>query len=358
MNIKKIIYLAAVVAAFTFSLTGCNTSDSSYSPQEIIDQAMQETVAATTYYGEYEMDFGGAEDNATVMEWVKEGKRRIDMIGMYDEHFITVNDGRTVTTYDTVENSAIIYEMNKDALTSNTSPSPREQAQLLLDMVQDTHNISIASEEKIAGRDSYHIVAKAEKANGFIGDMELWIDKKTWITLKTITTSADVTMITEYTKIDFDANIDDAQFELELPADATIETIDDEDYSLNPSTIEEAKAVFGSFLQFNEDAIKLLSVTNVNVAERPEFSFEYVMDDVPALTLTLVKRDTSQVEISTAELSEQEIMVRGIKGLKMDMGSFRFIQWEEEGLQYGVIINNPDITFDEVVSHIEQMELN
>mgnify|MGYP003411892644 FL=1 len=39
------------------------------------------------------------------------------------------------------------------------------------------------------------------------------------------------------------------------------------------------------------------------------------------------------------------------------MKSFRYVQWEENELQYGIIINSPDITFDDVVKLAEQMEL-
>ena len=191
-----------------------------------------------------------------------------------------------------------------------------------------------------------------------MGNLELWIDKKTWITLKMISTSGDLTMVTEYKKLDLDAAIDDTQFEIELPADVTIETIDESAYTPDPTTIEEAKAILGSFLQFNEEALQLVSVTVMGLDERPEFALEYTMDDVPAWSLSILKKDASEADISTADSTGEELTVRGVKGSKMDMGSFRYIQWKEAGIQYGVILENPDLTFDEVLGFIEQMELN
>lgn len=357
MNFKKYVYSVALTAALTFSLTGCNTSDSTYSPQEIIDQAMQETEEATTYYGEYTMDMED-EQPTLIKEWVKDGKRRIELTGADDEHFITVNSGSKITSYDVKKNSAMIFEVDEEELATNMAPSPREQAEMILKMVQDTHDITVEGEEKIAGRDSYHIVAKTQKESTLMGNLELWIDKKTWITLKMISTSGDLTMVTEYKKLDLEAAIDDTQFEIELPADVTIETIDESTYAPNPSTIEEAKAILGSFLQFNEEMLQLVSVTVMGLDERPEFALEYTMDDVPAWSLSILKKDASSTDISTADSPEEELMVRGVKGSKMDMGSFRYIQWEEAGIQYSVIIENPDSTFEEVLGFIEQMELN
>ena len=357
MNFKKSIYSAVVVTALTLTLVGCNTSDSAYSPQEIIDQAMQETEEATTYYGEYTMDMED-EQPTLIKEWVKDGKRRIELTGADDEHFITVNTGSNITSYDVKNNSAMIFEMDEEELATNMAPSPREQAEMLLKMVQDTHDITVEGEEKVAGRDSYHIVAKTQKENTLMGNLELWIDKKNWITLKMISTSGDLTMVIEYQKLDLDAAIDDKQFEIELPADAAIETVDNSAYAFKSSTIEEAKETFGSFLQFNDEVLQLLNVTVMDVEKHTEFALEYTRDDVPALSLSILKNDVSSADITTADSSGEELMVRGVKGTKMDMGSFRYIQWKEAGIQYGVILENPDLTFDEVLGFIEQMELN
>ena len=81
--------------------------------------------------------------------------------------------------------------------------SPKDQVQLIFNMVKDTHDIKIAGEEKVAGRDTYKIVAKTKNTESLFGDIEAWIDKKTWLTLKMKTDSAGTHMLTEYSKINF-----------------------------------------------------------------------------------------------------------------------------------------------------------
>lgn len=57
MKWKKTCRTAGLIAVMTFSLVGCNT-EASYSPQEIIEQALQESKEPLTYYGEYTLDMG------------------------------------------------------------------------------------------------------------------------------------------------------------------------------------------------------------------------------------------------------------------------------------------------------------
>ncbi len=105
MNWKKTLRAAGLVAALTFSLVGCNT-EASYSPQEIIDQALQETKEPLTFYGEFTMDLGEAGGTAHVKEWSKEGKRRIDMTTENGEHVISINNGSEIMMYDVVEKNS------------------------------------------------------------------------------------------------------------------------------------------------------------------------------------------------------------------------------------------------------------
>ena len=41
----------------------------------------------------------------------------------------------------------------------------------------------------------------------------------------------------------------------------------------------------------------------------------------------------------------------------MEAGNFRFLQWDEGEHRYGIIIENPDMTFEEVIKLTEQMEI-
>ncbi|MER2108557.1 MAG: hypothetical protein ABS949_16640 [Solibacillus sp.] len=45
-----------------------------------------------------------------------------------------------------------------------------------------------------------------------------------------------------------------------------------------------------------------------------------------------------------------------MKGSKMEMDNFHFFQWDEKGLRYNVLMDNPDLLLEEVVAVIEKMD--
>lgn len=353
MNWKKSLRAAGLVTALIFSLVGCNTQGS-YSPQEIIDQALQETKEADTYYGEYTMDMGELGGKAQVKEWTKDGKRRIEMTSENGEHIISVNNGSQLITYDVVGNT--VHKMNYAEGAFDGLQSPKDQAEILFKMMKDSHDISIAGEEKIAGRDTYRIVAKAKKTDTLLGDMEVWIDKKTWLTLKTTTNSAGNKMTTEYTKLDVDKKIDDAQFTVDIPEDATVEEMSEEDYASETVTLDEAKVQLGQFLMLPEaEGLTVHTISlDKGLEERPEFTFEYVKEEVQQFSVSVFKVDASHAELDNIS-GEKEIEVRGQKGTIMDTENFRYISWQEKGYQYGIIIENPELTTEDILAYAQQM---
>lgn len=160
MNWKQTIRVGGLITLMTLSLAGCN-SETSYSPQEIIDQALQETQELESYYGEYTLDIDES-GVANVKEWMKGGKRRIEMT-VDGDHVIAVNDGKQITSFSKKENKATIISFKNGELDEFMGQSAKDSAQVLLNLVKDSHDITIAGEESIAGRDTYHIKAKAQK---------------------------------------------------------------------------------------------------------------------------------------------------------------------------------------------------
>lgn len=108
---KKIIYSAALI--LTLSLAACsNTED--YSPQEILNQAMQETSELTSYYGEYKIIMNDGTEVQS-KQWEKNGKNRVEVIDSTGEESFAINDGKTLTSYTKSTNTAIIIELGKAA---------------------------------------------------------------------------------------------------------------------------------------------------------------------------------------------------------------------------------------------------
>ncbi|MFJ5763763.1 outer membrane lipoprotein carrier protein LolA [Lysinibacillus sp. NPDC093210] len=354
MNLKQTLCVGGMIALLTMSLVGCN-SEASYSPQEIIDQALQETKELESYYGEYTMDIDEA-GVATVKEWMKDGKRRIEMT-VEDDHVIAVNDGKQITTFNKKENKASIMTFENGELEELMGKSAKDSAQVLLNIVKDSHDISIAGEEKIAGRDAYHITAKAKKKNTLLGDIEVWIDKKTWLTLKTITTNAGNVTQQEYTKLEVNKKIDDALFAFEIPKGATVEQIDTLDQTA-PTTLDEVKKQLGDFLLLpEENGLTLSTILDMKVEERPEFSFEYEKDEQPAFSVSVFKVVSNYETFGGNLANEEDIQVRGEKGTYMDLGELFVISWSENGYEYSIITENPELTKEEILAYAEEMTI-
>lgn len=349
------------IMLLTGALVACNMEESQYSPQQVIENALQETEQPATYYGEYKM--GSSLDNneeiGTVKEWVQDGKRRIEMVASsenIEQEILLVNDGSTMYMYDRTENSVMTYPLG-DEMNSLGIQSPREQAEMLLETVRDSHNITIEGEEKIADRVAYHIIAKPKNDKSIIGDLEIWVDKKTWVTLKSITTSASSTFTQEYTKIDYDAKMDADTFIFEAPSNAIIEEIDTAAYMPVAIKEDEIKQTLGAFYKPNSTDLQLTEVTVIGKDEpRPEYSFEYERNQIPALSFTVFKQTEQYAELgNTAE--EKEQIIRGQKGSKMEMNDFRLLSWDEDGLSYSIILLDPELTFEQTLTYLEEMTL-
>jgi len=222
--------------------------------------------------------------------------------------------------------------------------------------VKDTHEIKIAGEEKVAGRDTYKIVAKTKKTDSLFGDIEAWIDKKTWLMLKMKSDNAGNQIITEYSKIIVDEKIDDQQFILDLPEDVTIQEISGEDTS-ELISLDEAKQQLEKFLMVpQENGLSIDKISMVKgLEDRPEYSFDFGLDGQPAFFITIFKADESMSEIGPI-LNEKEMDIRGQKGTVMDDKNFRSIAWQENGYQYSIVGENPELTIEDLVSYAQQME--
>ncbi|OBW51696.1 hypothetical protein A9986_16430 [Solibacillus silvestris] len=344
-KMKKMIYSATLI--LTLSLAACSNEEN-YSPQEILNQAMQETSELDSYYGEYKTTM----DDGTEMlskQWEKKGKTRVEMVDSTGEESITVNDGKTLTSYSKTTNEAMIFELGPE-VESLVRPTLKEQALNTLEQIKNSHDITIGEEEKIAGHETYHLIAKAKKQNTLIGDMEIWVDKKTWMTLKTISASGDMKITSEFTKFEPNSKIDDAKFSVDIPEDAVVKV---ESFKpLEQLTVEQAVEKIGPFLIFPESlGYTMEGIEDMGVTDTGEIALTYSKNGDKQFSLSIFK------PIQSIGEEEELIEVRGQKGSKIELGTFKTIQWDEEGLRYNVILENPDLTFEEILQLTEKMEI-
>ncbi|MEK4131613.1 outer membrane lipoprotein carrier protein LolA [Solibacillus sp. FSL W8-0474] len=342
---KRIILSSALI--LSLSLAACN-DQVSYSPQEILETAMQETSELSSYYAEYTVDMGD-EGTGETKHWEKNGKIRVETTDTNGEENFSINDGTSFISYTKSNNTAIVFELG-DLGEGFEKISVKEQALRILEIIKNSHDITVGQDEKIAGHDTYHLIAKAKKPNTLIGDMEIWVDKKTWMTLKSVSKSGGLETTIEFQKFEPNAKIDDALFVADLPEDAIIQ---EEKVELPKQlTLEEATEKLGSFLIAPKSTgYTLESIEDLNVSQTNEIALRYFKNEEPQFTVSVFKPQAPFGE------EEERIEVRGQEGTKMDMEVFRLLQWDENGLRYNIIFENPALTYEEVLELTEQMEL-
>lgn len=338
-------------------LTACGTEKDLLSPKEVVNTMLQEADEPFSYYGEYTTTSNDDSENYETKEWIRsDQKRRIELTSADNgDQLIMVNDGKSVTMYDKVENTALVMTMSDDDVNELDNQTPRQQAENMLDLVKDSHEFSAGDDVEIAGRSTYHIIAKKKDEKALLGDMEVWIDKETWLPLKTKTNHAGNELTVEYTKIDYKMEMADELFTIDLPEDVVVEVLEG-DYEPEEVTIDDVKEELGSFYQLSEESgLELKKITVLNgLEERPEFSLDYEKDGMSALSISVFKELPNVEDFGGVE---EEVTIRGKKATKMEMGEFRSLDWTEEGLRYVVLIENPEIGFEDVEKYLEEMIL-
>ncbi|MGE7919027.1 LolA family protein [Viridibacillus sp. NPDC093762] len=354
---KTIVKTLSLVGIMTIGLVGCSTEESQFSPEQVIQNTLKDSKPVGPYYGEYDMTL--SDEKMHVKEWIGEGsKRRIEISDEKGkQQSLSVNDGENMTSYDQAQNTAIVMSIT-DELKDVSQSSPKEQAELLLKAVKDTHDISLKGEEKILDRKTYHLVAKGKGEKTLFGDMEIWVDKENWMVLKTkiSTVSGDTQM--EYTKLDFDAKIPNSTFTLDLPKDVKIQEIDSTMKS-EQITSDELPTVFKkAFLYFPEKSkFKMAKIEVMDVVDHKELSIEYEKDGVVFFSLSVLPTPKDTGEKTETIPGEKQVKVRGQKGSIMEMNTFRSVSWSEKGFNYTIMPTNPDLKMKEILKMVEDMKL-
>lgn len=355
-NIGMILMIAGVLA-----LMGCS-ADESYNPEQVVYNALNNTSASVPYYAEAEMkviENGEETEHLLVKQWAdKDGRRRVETQHADGSGLnIGVYDGTKLINYQP-ETKQVFY-VESDELLELTQLTPKDQAEYLLRMIRNTHDISVAGEEEIAGRKGYHLIAKTKDAQSLLGDQELWIDMENWMVLKMISISGNMKKEIVYTTFDLNPKLTANLFTLNLPEDVQIVNLDEMN-SKEEISLEEAAEVLGEpFLYFSEnEGIKITKVAKIELngeLNRNEINIDYTLDGFPSFTLTIFP-DLVETEEESFELpGEQDTVIRGQTGEYMEMGDFRSLVWSENGLRYSVLFIDPNMTLEQFVVMADQM---
>jgi len=351
------------VGVLAMGLFGCS-SESQFLPEQVINNALERAKEPASYYLEAEMRTveGGKETERILLkEWVsEEGQRRTET--QYADgsgKSIAVHDGAKLISYQPETNQAFLIENAE--LSELNQMSPKHQAEQLLNMIRDTHEITGGGEEKIAGREAYRLNAKAKDKDSLIGDQELWIDKENWMVLKMVSASGDVRSEMVLTEVDLNPAIPAETFVLELPEHVQIVDLEEMNRTTEVTLAEAAENIGAAFLYFPESGG--LSISRIELAElagelkRKEVNFDYQKDGLPSFTMTVFPSPEDSGEDIGRLPGEEAVTVRGQEGTYMEMGDFRSLVWQENGLNYSIVFVDPNLTLEQFTALADSMAL-
>ncbi|WP_186576691.1 LolA family protein [Aquibacillus kalidii] len=341
---------------FVILLTGCK-EEYVMSSDDIVTNVLSSNDESSSYYGEGSMEVFQREElieDALFKEYVEDtGKRKIIIKDqLANQTTTTWNDGKQLVSYEDVSN--IAYKMDLSGIELPSSLTQKEQVMNVFEGLQETHNSEIIGDEELLGFDTIHMKLTAKEANGLLGDMEFWIDKQSWFIIKSVSTSADLKVVTEYTKVELNPTIPNETFSIDLPEDATIQSMDD--YSPKTGSVEDAEQALGEpFLLINDANFKLEKLEwDVLQGEfsRTELTLYYNKDGIPAFTLSIF----SIPKGPGVELETSQVNVRGNKAEYMK--DIRNLTWDEDSLRYSILIEHPDLSLEEMLKVTETMKMS
>ncbi|WP_338785920.1 LolA family protein [Metabacillus sp. FJAT-53654] len=339
-------------------LSGC-TNEAAASSEEIVSNVLEAGKKIDDYYGKATLKIFTDEketEYSTMEEYVgKNGERKTVTTDhkRNDQKAFAYNDGKTFITYDEESKKALSADITADDLP--TSMTQKEQLTSFLEHIKDTHKHEVVGEEKVLGLDTYHLKITPNSKDSLFGEMEVWVDKKTWFIVKVISNSGDIRTEIEYKEVDFTPDFTKNTFEVNLPKDVEVSPIESE-FPTNTGTIEEAEQALGQpFLLLNDDNQEIHHIEwNVLEGElnRTEIVVLYTKDKVSSLSLSIFPTPVGK----DMEIEESKWKVRGHIADYMEIEELRILSWDEDGLRYSIMIEDPSLKIEKVIEMAESMQ--
>jgi len=326
------------------------------SPNKMLSKALAEE-EKVSYYGEVTFTSNMQElGEMTMKEWRDQEKSRVEVKEDGNE-VIAVNDGATLQMYQEATNE--VMQFSSEEL-QDMQVSPKEQINMLLSSIEDTHEVEKLGNEEVSGRDTVHLKATAKEDGELFGDQELWIDSEHWVVLKMIMETDAYDSVMEYTKIEFDPNFEEGIFELDIPEGATIEEMDENNFEEEIS-LEEAKDILGdNFLYLTEadgyeiDRITLFALEEL---ESKIVTLEYTDNGTTSFTLAITSAEDIAEQLEVFGKDAEETKVRNEEGIYIESGMLRTLIWNEATFQYSLDRIDPKLTLEDLLDMTEEMEV-
>ncbi|CEI83302.1 hypothetical protein J18TS1_41640 [Oceanobacillus oncorhynchi subsp. incaldanensis] len=346
-----------IAASILFLVLGGCSQNVEVSAEEIIHNVVEtEVEEIDEFYGKSEMTVYEGEDiieESVMEEYASGNNRKIIMRGDIEageEEIETLNNGEKMVMYNKSDGTA--QEMDTSVF-EGIQISPKEIFQNMLAGMEDSHDYEVIGDEQLLDRDTFHMKLEAKEANSLMGDMEIWVDKETWIILKTISETGDSKMESVYTELDFSPDFTEDTFTLDIPEEIEITDMED-NFSSEFISVEEAEEELGqAFYMFSEEDYHLGEIElygSDGELQRKELNLTYISDDeIPMFNLSIFESPADM------EIEESDVEIRGnVAAYEESINNY---YWDEDGLRYSLLINDPDME-EEVLELTEEMILS
>lgn len=354
-----------ILIGFFILFVGCGNIDS-LAPEQVLSNVL-ETDQDFAYYGELLWEIDNKETTETVhmKEWRQNDLSRV-IVKADDTTSLFVGDGEKITVYEESENRAFIME-NEEAEVMHLNP--KEQLDWLLEMLEDTHEMEMAGEEKMQDRPVLHMsLHKKKGAKSLFGDQEIWIDKEHWMVLRMKSMSGNDQQEIKYTTIDFEPDIKEDTFTLDLPDDVVVENLSDmeENQEVTEMTLQDVPPALGTNALYitdnNEHQIDKVTLMEIEgEMGYKDVTIDYKQDGFPLLTLSIIQFDEEDQNFNEQLVGDgnelEEIKIRDTMATLIEMHEMRSIRWAEDGLSYHINLIDPMVTWEEVQAWTEEMKV-
>ncbi len=340
---KKTRYLLLVLA-LALGLTAC--SGKKESAESILEKAIEREEKIVSQYSKNKILAENPEtevkDQVILEEWISfaDGKtRRRTETKKGDFKSIAVSNEDGSMSYQEEDNT--LYKTK----VTNQSGKTRILEELLF--LKDGQPKPVG-QEKLGDNEVYHIGYQDQGSS-----MDIYISKEDYRVLKTVNTVDKTAVTVEIVETKDNLDLSDEIFILDYPEDAKVVDADEKPYNIIEIRREDIKEKFGQDVLFFGDKFKPAYINYVEFKESGEKAINvgYVKEDKPFFDVNIVE----EKEIEIDETVNKPVTIRGQKGYIME-GEIRLITFYDSGLQYGVLIIDPEITIEEVIEEIEAMK--
>jgi len=355
MKIKNLL----IGTTLSIGLLGGCSGELTASAEEIVSNVLEADKEVDAYYGKAEMKiYTGKEvtENIIIEEFVSnDQKRKVITTDLKKDNQQTVafNDGKKLITYEQGSDTAMSLSFSDEEVP--VSMTPKEQVTKMLEGLGKTHTYEVVGEEKILGLDTYHLKVKAKSKNSILGDMEFWVDQKTWFVVKSITYSGENRSETEYKKLDFSPKFANDTFTLKLPENVKVENLDNSSQPTTGTVAEAEKALGEPFLIFDEKTANLDRVEWLDLKgelNRTEVTIYYKTPEGSTFNLSIFPAPKEK----GMEIEGKDLKIRGQHAGYME--EIRMVTWDENGMRYSIMMDQPDLTLEKMSQLAESMHLS